>query len=77
MMEIYLLRCVSLLLSHNDGTHFGGCLSLSGSTGHAPLKHADCFGAIDPKRSFKASHGPTTKVLGSASHRFSRLREGA
>jgi hypothetical protein len=27
---------------------FGGRLSLSGSNGHAPPKHADCFGAIDP-----------------------------
>jgi hypothetical protein len=33
----------------NDATHFGRQLSLSGSTGHAPLKHADCFGAFDPK----------------------------
>jgi hypothetical protein len=32
--------------------------------------------AIDPKRSFKASHSPTTEVLGSASHRLGRLREG-
>ena len=24
----------------NDGTHFGGGPSLSGSNGHAPLKHA-------------------------------------
>jgi len=39
-------------MARNDGTHFGGCLSLSGSIGHAPLKHADRFGAIVPKRSF-------------------------
>ena len=31
---------------------------------------------IDPKRSFKAPHSPTTEVLGSASHRLGRLREG-
>jgi hypothetical protein len=36
-----------LLLALNDGTRFGGCLSLSGSTGHALLKHADRFGAIE------------------------------
>jgi hypothetical protein len=29
----------------------------------------------DPKRSFKASHSPTTEVLGSASCRLGRLRE--
>ena len=39
----------------NDGTHFSGWLSLSGSTGHAPLKHADRFGAIDPNCDIAAS----------------------
>src|SRR5262245_55656579 len=31
---------------------------------------------FDPKRSFKACHSPATEVLGSASYRFDRLREG-
>jgi len=50
MMKFILLRCVSLLLALNYKAHFGGCLSLSGSTGHAPLKHSDRFGAIDQFR---------------------------
>jgi Cache domain len=46
------------------------------STDPRSLGKTAFFDSIDPKRSFKASHSPTTKVLGSPSHRLGRLREG-
>ena len=45
-----MLHRMSLVVALNDGTHFGGWLSLSGSNGHAPLKRADRIDANDPKR---------------------------
>ena len=45
-----------------------------GSIGHAPLKHADCFGAIDPKRHFAATNYRIAKglfyhIIGNRAHR--------
>src|SRR5215471_14492558 len=47
----------------------------SGSWKIGPNVGEDFFNTIDPKRTFKAPHNPTTEVLGSFSHKRSPCRE--
>ena len=80
-MAMHRNRIIALALQHRLPSvyafrYYPASGGLSGSNGHAPLKRADRIDANDPKRSFKESHSPTTKVLGSTSHRLGRLREG-
>ena len=44
----------SWLLALNDEVHFGGRLSLSGTTGHSMSEHADRFDAVDPLLPFRS-----------------------
>src|SRR6516165_959014 len=47
----------------------------SGSWKIGPNVGEDFFNTIDPKRTFKAPHNPTTEVLGSFSHKRSPCRD--
>ena len=47
----------------NDVMHFGGELSLSGSNGHAPLKHAGRTGAIEPQVDLQCILQPHNKSV--------------
>jgi hypothetical protein len=53
-MEIYLLRCVSLLVAHHDRPPFSGRPSLTGHCGHGWTCSLPRPVAIDPFRQFAA-----------------------